>query len=223
LAADREALAGVARASDPSPLLLLFCEVFFVMFISVLDGWHFFSADFRPPGGIPSGFAQEGCLMRVSMLLMTVAAAALTGSAAKATSVTVNFPAAGDSWCGTFGGVGTCGTLSGYSGKMRAENDFVTSASGDTYPIPAHFVATGVSGTLNISSTSAYTVIDFFYPGSPYQLTLNDYVGAGPVPFSFTFSTPTPLYPDSPFTVLLGNNIPQTNPISGNWIPRLSG
>ena len=156
--------------------------------------------------------------MRVSMLLMTVAAAALTGSAAKATSVTVNFPAAGDSWCGTFGGVGTCGTLSGYSGKMRTENDFVTSASGDTYPIPAHFVATGVSGTLNISSTSAYTVIDFFYPGSPYQLTLNDYVGAGPVPFSFTFSTPTPLYPDSPFTVLLGNNIPQTNPISGNWI-----
>jgi len=139
LAADREALAGVARASDPSPLLLLFCKVFFVMFISVLDGRHFFSADFRPPGGIPSGFAQEGCLMRVSMLLMTVAAAALTGSAAKATSVTVNFPAAGDSWCGTFGGVGTCGTLSGYSGKMRAENDFVTSASGDTIPHPRAF------------------------------------------------------------------------------------
>ncbi len=158
--------------------------------------------------------------MQLSVLLVTIAAATAAASAAKAASVTVNFPAAGDGWCGTFGGVGTCGTLSGYSGNMQAENDFVTSSASNAaaYPIPAHFVATGFSGTLNISSTSAYTVIDFFYPGSPYQLTLANDVGAYPFPFSFTFSTPTPIYPDSPFTVLLGNNIPQTNPTSGNWI-----
>jgi hypothetical protein len=46
-------------------------------------------------------------------------AAALTGPVAHAASVTVNFPATGDSWCGTFDGTSTCGALSGASGKMQ--------------------------------------------------------------------------------------------------------
>lgn len=155
------------------------------------------------------------------MLVVTVAAAALTGSAAGAASVTVNFPANGDSWCGTFDGVSTCGALSGGStGKMQAANDLVVSAGSDRYPIPAHFVATGVSGTLGVGGASAYTVLDLFYPGSPYQIVLHDTVFPSPFPFpfSFTFATPTPLYPNSPFGVFLDQNIPQTNKTDGNWI-----
>ncbi len=83
--------------------------------------------------------------MKVPMLLAAVVAAALTGSAAEASvSVTINFPAAGDSWCGTDNGVGTCGTLTSQwlqLGNMQDANDFVTSSlsNADAYPIPAEF------------------------------------------------------------------------------------
>jgi hypothetical protein len=158
--------------------------------------------------------------MRVSMPLVTLAAAALSGSAAGAASVTVNFPATGDFWCATYDGGGTCGALSSFSGKMQDADDFVASA--EPYPYLDDLVATGVSGTLNLSGASAYTVLDFVFTPSDqyqqYQIILYDAVGPELVPFSFAFSTPIPLDINSTFRVILDQNIPQTNPIDGNWI-----
>lgn len=153
------------------------------------------------------------------MLLVTVAAV-LTGPVAHATSVTVNFPATGDFWCATYDGAGACGALSSFSGKMQAADDFVASA--EPYPYLEDFVATGVSGTLNLSGASAYTVLDLVIaPGGQYQqyqIVLHDAVGPELVPFSFTFSTPIPLDINSTFRVVLDQDIPQTNPVDGNWI-----
>jgi hypothetical protein len=159
--------------------------------------------------------------MRVSMLLAAVVAAALAGPVAAApVSVTVNFPAAGDSWCGTDNGVGTCGTLTsgGFSGKMQDAKDFVTSSlsNADAYSFPAHFMATGVSGTLWVSGAATNIVLDVgLYAGE--QITLQDFVGASLIPFSFTFA-PTSLFTGGPFSVVLADNIPQTNPDAGNWV-----
>jgi hypothetical protein len=159
--------------------------------------------------------------MRVSLFLATVVAATLAGPAAEASvSVTINFPAAGDGWCGTDNGVGTCGTLTsgGYSGNMQEACDFVTSSlsNADGYPIPAGFVATGISGFLYVSGSTAYTLLQV----GPYaggDISLIAYVGPGAVPFSFTFA-PTPFYTGGPFNVVLVTDVPQTNPSVGNWI-----
>jgi hypothetical protein len=109
-------------------------------------------------------------------------------------------------------------TSGGYSGNMQEAYDFVTSSlsNADGYPFPARFVATGVSGLLHVSGSTANTVLQI----GPYvgdDITLIDYVGPGWFPFSFTFA-PTPFYAGVPFSVTLLIGVPQTNPVVGNWI-----
>jgi hypothetical protein len=154
------------------------------------------------------------------MFLATVVAATLAGSAAEAAvSVTINFPATGDGWCGTDNGVSTCGTLSngGFTGKMQKTDDSVTSSlsNADGYPFPRDFVATGLSGFLRMGGSTAYTVLQVG-PYSGDTVVLSNYAGSA-VPFSFTFA-PTSFSPGDPWSVVLLTDVPQTNPSVGNWL-----
>ena len=86
--------------------------------------------------------------MRVSVLLFTLAASVFTLSPAMATSLTIDFPTAGDFWAEVpskpLGIIGTSGILTagGYTGHLRSQYSYVTS-SGNTYPVLDNFVATG--------------------------------------------------------------------------------
>jgi hypothetical protein len=154
------------------------------------------------------------------MFLATIVAATLAGSAAEASvSVTINFPAAGDSWCGTDNGVSTCGTLTsgGFSGRMQKTDDLVVSSlsNANGYPFPRDFAVTGLSGLLHMSGSTVNTVLQIG-PYADDTVHLIDYAGSA-VTFSFTFA-PTLFSAGDPLSVVLLTDVPQTNPSAGNWL-----
>ena len=108
--------------------------------------------------------------MKISVLLFTLAASAFTLSPARATSLTISFPTAGDTW-GEIAS-GTSGTLSGggYTGRLKSAGSYVTS-SGNTYPVLDNFVATGFTATYNIYNTQ-YDTIDYSIGGSTIDIAL---------------------------------------------------
>ncbi len=155
--------------------------------------------------------------MKISVLLFTLVASAFTLSPARATSLTISFPTAGDTW-GEIAS-GTSGTLSGggYTGQLKSAGSYVTS-SGNTYPVLDNFVATGFTATYNIYNTQ-YDTIDYSIGGSTVDIALPDCCGGelystGPQ----TLPTPTLLSSTSPITFTLVDDVPQTNPDVGNWI-----
>ena len=95
--------------------------------------------------------------MKVSLLLVMAAAAVVTSSTAKATSVTIDFPTAGDKWCELASS--TCGTSSGggSTGALKSQYSFVTTYS--TNPILNNFVATGVSVNIIITTRDTRSLI----------------------------------------------------------------
>jgi hypothetical protein len=155
--------------------------------------------------------------MRVSLLLFTFVASAFTLSPARATSLIIDFPTAGDVWGEIASGTG--GTLSagGYTGQLKSQYSYVTS-SGNTYPVLDNFVATGFTATYHIYNTQ-YDTIDYSIGGSSVQVFLADCCGGevystGPQ----TLPAPTLLSSTSPITFTLVDDVPQTNPDVGNWI-----
>ena len=115
--------------------------------------------------------------MRVSVLLFSLVASAFTLSPAKATSLTIDFPTAGDFW-GEIAS-GTSGTLSGggYTGQLKSAGSYVTS-SGNTYPVLNNFVATGLRQhtifiTLNSTRLTIVLVEPAFKFSSPIAAVAN--------------------------------------------------
>jgi PEP-CTERM motif len=155
--------------------------------------------------------------MRVSVLLFSLVACAFTLSPAKATSLTIDFPTAGDFW-GEIAS-GTSGTLSGggYTGQLKSAGSYVTS-SGNTYPVLDNFVATGFTATYNIYNTQ-YDTVDYSIGGTSVQVFLTDCCGGELYSTGLqTLPTPTLLSSTSPITFTLVDDVPQTNPDVGNWI-----
>jgi hypothetical protein len=155
--------------------------------------------------------------MRVSVLLFSLVACAFTLSPAKATSLTIDFPTAGDFW-GEIAS-GTSGTLSGggYTGQLKSAGSYVTS-SGNTYPVLDNFVATGFTATYNIYNTQ-YDTVDYSIGGTSVQVFLSDCCGGELYSTGLqTLPTPTLLSSTSPITFTLVDDVPQTNPDVGNWI-----
>jgi hypothetical protein len=155
--------------------------------------------------------------MRVSVLLFSLVASAFTLSPAMATSLTIDFPTAGDTW-GEIAS-GTPGILSagGYTGQLKSAGSYVTS-SGNTYPAIDKFVATGFTATYNIYNTQ-YDIIDYSINGSTVDIALTDCCGGELYSTGLqTLPTPTLLSSTSPITFTLVDDVPQTNPTDGNWI-----
>jgi hypothetical protein len=155
--------------------------------------------------------------MRVPVLLFSLVASAFTLSPAKATSLTIDFPTAGDFW-GEIAS-GTSGTLSGggYTGQLKSAGSYVTS-SGNTYPVLDNFVATGFTATYNIYNTQ-YDTVDYSIGGTSVQVFLTDCCGGELYSTGLqTLPTPTLLSSTSPITFTLVDDVPQTNPDVGNWI-----
>lgn len=154
--------------------------------------------------------------MKVSLLLMAVAAVAAS-SAARANSVTVDFPTAGDAW-GEIASA-TTGTLSGggYTGKLKSAGSYVTSA-GNSYASLNNFVATSFSVTMNIYNTQ-YDSIDYSIGGTTVDVPLTDCCGGELYSTGeLTLPTPTTLTSTSPITFSLVDDVTQSNPTDGNWI-----
>ncbi len=153
--------------------------------------------------------------MRISALLVTVAAVAISGATAKAATVTVDFPTAGDGWCDVASA--TCGTLSsgGLTGELKSKYSFITSKS--SYPALQDFVATGISVNMNYYNTG-YAVIDYFVDSNEFQyVTVCCGINGINIP-TVAFATPTLLSPTSSFSYVLDSDIDQTNTSAGNWI-----
>ncbi len=155
--------------------------------------------------------------MKVSVLLFTLAASAFTLSPASATSLTISFPTAGDTWGEIASGTGGILSGGGYTGQLKSAGSYVTS-SGNTYPVLDNFVATGFTATYYIYNTQ-YDTIDYSIGGSTVDIFLTDCCGGelystGPQ----TLPAPTLLSSTSPFTFTLVDDVPQTNPDVGNWI-----
>jgi PEP-CTERM motif-containing protein len=164
--------------------------------------------------------------MRVSVLLFTLAASVFTLSPARATSLTIDFPTAGDTWgeiaSGTQGILGAGGYPSGYTPQLKSAGSYVTS-SGNTYPVLDNFVATGFTATYNIYATQ-YDTVDYSIGGTSVQIFLPDCCGGelystGPQ----TLPYPTLLSSTKPITFTLVDDVPQSNPGVGNWIQFGSG
>jgi hypothetical protein len=155
--------------------------------------------------------------MRVSVLLFTLVASAFTLSPARATSLTIDFPTAGDTW-GEIASA-TLGILSAgaYTGQLKSADSYVTS-SGNTYPAMDKFVATGFTATYNIYNTQ-YDTIDYSINGSTVDIALTDCCGGELYSTGLqTLPTPTLLSSASPITFTLVDDVPQTNKSVGNWI-----
>lgn len=153
--------------------------------------------------------------MRLSALLFTVAAVAIPGATAKAASVTVDFPVAGDGWCDTASATWSALSGGGFTGELKGNNSFVTSKS--SYPVLQNFVATGISVNMNYYNTG-YAVIDYFVGSNEFQyITVCCGINNIGTPM-VAFATPTPLSPTSSFTYELDGDIDQTNSTAGNWI-----
>jgi hypothetical protein len=153
--------------------------------------------------------------MNRTILLFPVIALAISGATAKAASVAVDFPAAGDGWCDVASA--TCGTLNsgGLTGELKSEHSFITSKN--IYPVLNNFVATGISVNMNYYNTG-YAVIDYFAGGEEFQyVTVCCGTNAINIP-TVAFATPTMLSPTSSFSFVLDSDIDQTNMASGNWI-----
>ena len=154
--------------------------------------------------------------MRISLLLTTVAAALVISSAAKATSLTIAFPTAGDMWCEIASS--TCGTLTsgGLTGQLKSQYSYITGSS-NAYPSLNNFVATAFSATFHIYNTQ-YDTINYSIGGSTVDIPLTDCCG-GELYTTGTWSlSPVLLSSTSPITFSLDDDVPQTNPIAGNWI-----
>jgi hypothetical protein len=155
--------------------------------------------------------------MRVSVIVFTFVASMFTLSSARATSLTIDFPTAGDTWMESASG--TTGILSagGYTGQLRSKYSDVTS-SGNTYPVLDNFVATGFTATYNNYNTQ-YDTIDYSIGGTSVQIFLTDCCGGELYSTGLqTLPTPTLLSSTSPITFTLVDDVPQTNPDVGNWI-----
>ncbi len=150
--------------------------------------------------------------MRLSVLLFTVTAAAVSCSTAKATSLTIDFPTAGDAWadiaCGNHGTL----TSGGYTGELTSAGSYVTS-SPNAYPSLNKFVATAFSATFLINNT-AYDTINYSIGGSTVDIQLT--ACCEPEQYTTgTWSLPFPvlLSSTSPITFTLGDDLP-----SGHYI-----
>ncbi len=137
--------------------------------------------------------------MRLSVLLFTVAVAAVSCSTAKATSVTIDFPTAGDAWADIASGNSGILTSGGYTGELASQYSYVTS-SGNAYPSLNNFVATAFSATFNINNT-AYDTINYSIGGSTVDIQLTACCG----PELYTTGTWS-----LPFPVLLSSTSPIT-------------
>lgn len=155
--------------------------------------------------------------MKVYGVLFTLAASAFAWSPASATSLTIDFPTAGDAWCDIASA--TCGTLSagGLTGQLKSANSYLTS-SGNTYPSLDKFVATGFTATYNIFNTQ-FDTINYSIGGSNVQVFLSDCCGGELYSTGMqALPTPTLLSSTSPITFSLVDDVAQTNPEVGNWI-----
>lgn len=154
--------------------------------------------------------------MRVSMLLFTLAAAGFAGAPAKATSLTIDFPTAGDPWADIASGTSGTLTSGGLTGQLKSQYSYITS-SGNAYPSLNNFVATAFSATYNIYNTQ-YDTINYSIGGSTVDIPLFDCCG-GELYSTGTWSiSPVLLSSTSPITFTLDDDVPQTNPDAGNWI-----
>jgi hypothetical protein len=159
--------------------------------------------------------------MRVPVLLFTFFASMFTLSSARATSLTIDFPTAGDTWgeiaSGTQGILGAGGYPGGYTPQLKSAGSYVTSA-GNTYPVLDKFVATGFTATYNIYNTQ-YDTIDYSIGGSTVDIALTDCCGGELYSTGLqTLPAPVLLSYKSPITFTLVDDVPQTHPGVGNWI-----
>jgi hypothetical protein len=154
--------------------------------------------------------------MRVSVLLFTLAVAAFADSPARATSVTIDFPTAGDTWCEIASA--TCGTLAsgGLTGELKSQFSFITS-SGNTYSSLNNFVATTFSATFTINNTGLDT-INYSIGGSTVDIPLTECCGSELYTTGTWSLSPILLSSTSPITFTLDDDVGQSNPITGNWI-----
>lgn len=164
--------------------------------------------------------------MKVSVLLFRFAASVFTLSPALATSLTIDFPTAGDTWgeiaAGTKGTLGAGGYPGGYTPQLKSAGSYVTSI-GNSYPVLDNFVATGFTATYHIYNTQ-YDTIDYAIGAADVQLALTDCCGGEVYSTGMqTFSTPTLLHSTDPLTFTLVYDVPQTNHDAGNWIQFGSG
>ncbi len=153
--------------------------------------------------------------MRLSALLLTAFAVVMSGATAKAATVTVDFPTAGDGWCDAASV--TCGTLSGggLTGELKTKYSFITSHG--NYLVLNNFVATGISVNMNYYNTG-YAVIDYYVDSNEFQyVTVCCGINVINIP-TVALTTPTLLSPTSSFSFVLDSDIDQTNMAAGNWI-----
>lgn len=148
--------------------------------------------------------------MRVSLLLGMMAAAVVTSSAAEATSVTIDFPTAGDHWGEIAGGESGVLTAGGYTDPLSSQGSYVTS-SGNSYPSLNNFVATSFSVTMNIFTGP--DTINYSIGGNSVDVNLPDC--CGPELYStgtLTLPTSILLTSTSPITFTLNFDVGEISP-----------
>ena len=148
--------------------------------------------------------------MRISLLLAIAAAAAAASSAAEATSVTINFPTAGDHWGEIAAGESGVLTAGGYTDPLSSQYSYVTSF-GNSYPSLNNFVATSFSVTMNIFSGP--DTISYGIGGESVDVWLPDCCGTELYSTgTLTLPTPIRLSSTSPITFTLAFDVGEISP-----------